>query len=77
MNELQKAALTRAYRTLAQGLSGSTFATALTAAMVALIEGNDQRTTLIVLAGSVVTTLVAAFQSYWMGISQGLPEVTE
>lgn len=69
MVDIHKAALKRAYRTLAQGLGGSAVSTALTAA----ITGGDG--TLIALAATLGSTAVAAFASFWQGVAQGLPEV--
>lgn len=77
MVDLHKAALTRAYRTLAQGLGGSATATALTAAITAMVGAGDEapRNALIALAATLGSTVVAAFTSFWQGVARGLPEV--
>jgi len=76
MTALHKAALKRAYRTLAQGLGGSATATALTAMLTALV-GQSEHTALaasIAAAATLGSTLVAAFTSFWQGVALGLPE---
>lgn len=74
MTTLHRAALKRAYRTLAQGLGGSATATAL-AALVAAMVGGGTDTALVAAAASIGTTVVAAFTSFWQGVAGGLPEV--
>ena len=69
MRAIHKAALIRAYRTLAQGLAASTVTTAL----VALVSGLGVRDALVALG----TTLVTALASFWAGIAKGLPEAVE
>lgn len=77
MVDLHKAALRRAYRTLAQGLGGSTTATALTAVITAAVGAGEDtaRNALIALAATLGSTIVAALTSFWQGVAQGLPEV--
>lgn len=77
MNKLHRAALKRAYRTLAQGLGGSATATALAALIAAMVGGGTDtaHTALIAAVASVGTTVVAAFTSFWQGVARGLPEV--
>jgi hypothetical protein len=79
MIEIHKAALTRAYRTLAQGLAGSTTATALTAVITAAVGAGEDtaRNGLIALAATLGSTVVAAFTSFWQGVAYGLPEVDD
>lgn len=79
MKNLHKAALTRAYRTLATGLGGSATATAMTAAITALVGAGEDapRNALIALAASLGTTVVSAFTSFWRGVAGGLPEVPD
>lgn len=79
MVDLHKAALTRAYRTLAQGLGGSATATALTAAVTAAVGAGEDtaRNALIALAATLGSSVVAAFTSFWQGVAQGLPEVDD
>lgn len=68
MNTLHRAALKRAYRTLAQGLGGS----AVTTALVALVtDGQSAGEAALVATATVV---VASFASFWQGVAQGLPE---
>lgn len=76
MKNLHKAALKRAYRTLAQGLGGSTVSTGLTALVAALAGAGDDtpKFALIAAAAAVGTTIVAAFTSFWQGVALGLPE---
>lgn len=69
MKALHRAALVRAYRTLAQGLGGSAVATAL---LALITDGETARVGLIAALG---TTLVAALTSFWQGVAAGLPEV--
>jgi len=70
MKTLHKAALIRAYRTLAQGLGGSAVATAATAVLT------DGRTAVTVLLATLGGVLVAAATSFWQGVAAGLPEVS-
>lgn len=77
MTALHKAAARRAYRTLAQGLGGSTVTTALFAAIVAVAEGDAGRAALIAAAVSIATTVATAFGSFWQGVAAGLPEAPE
>lgn len=78
MVDLHRAALIRAYRTLAQGLGGSAVTTAL-AAVIAAAAGGEQtlNVALLAAAASLGTTLQAAFGSFWQGVAQGLPEADE
>lgn len=69
MKSLHKAALIRAYRTLAQGLGGSAVATAAVAIFT------DGQSALTVLLATLGTVLVAAVTSFWQGVAAGLPEV--
>ena len=68
MKELHKAALVRAYRTLAQGLGGSAVATAF----AAVITGGTAAVP--VALGAVGAVIVSAVISFWQGVAQGLPE---
>ena len=68
MKELHKAALVRAYRTLATGLGGGAVATAL----AALFTGGAEAVP--VLIGAVGAVLVSAVTSFWLGVAKGLPE---
>lgn len=77
MKSLHQAALVRAYRTLAQGLRGSAVSTAAVAVITAAASGDTLRTALVALAATLGTTVVAAFSSFWEGVSKGLPEVDE
>lgn len=79
MASLHRAALRRAYRTLAQGLGGSATATALTALVMALTsaDGASWRPAALVAASTVGSALVAAWSAYWVGIKRGLPEVAD
>jgi len=79
MIEIHKAALTRAYRTLAQGLGGSATATALTAAITAAVGAGEDtaRNALIALAATLGSTIVASFTAFWQGVAYGLPEVDD
>lgn len=77
MVDLHKAALRRAYRTLAQGLGGSTVVTAVTAVVAALGDADAVRTAGLAALISVGTTIATAVGSFWQGVAQGLPEVTE
>lgn len=75
LTTLHKAALVRAYRTLAQGLGGSAVATALAAAAAALFtDGSTRTAALIAAAATLTSTVVAAFTSFWQGVYRGLPE---
>lgn len=79
MKQLHRAALTRAYRTLAQGLGGSATATALAALVAAVVGGGAEavETALVAASASLATTLFAAFTSFWQGVAHGLPEVSD
>lgn len=75
--DLHRAALTRAYRTLAQGLGGSAVVTALVALVAAL--GGDADTLRVAILAAVIavgTALVAAIGSFWQGVASGLPEAS-
>ena len=72
-----RAALIRAYRTLAQGLGGSAVSTALVAVVASLAGGETGQVALIASAASVGTVVVAALASFWQGVAQGLPETVE
>lgn len=74
MRDLHKAALRRAYRTLAQGLGGSTVITAITAVVAATGNSDAARTAGLAAIISVGTTIVTALGSFWQGVAQGLPE---
>lgn len=69
MRALHRAALKRAYRTLAQGLGGS----AVTTALVAVTTDGQAAGKAAVVA--LVTVGVTAFASFWQGVAKGLPEV--
>ena len=71
MKNLHRAALVRAYRTLAQGLGGSALSTILVSLFT---EGSA---TVPALVASVGAVLVAAFVSFWQGVAQGLPEASD
>lgn len=75
MVDLHKAALRRAYRTLAQGLGGSTVVTAVTAVVAALGDADAVRTAGLAALISVGTTIATAVGSFWQGVAAGLPEV--
>ena len=68
MLTLHKAALIRAYRTLAQGLGGSAITTALTALLV------DGETALKAAGIAAGTVLIMAIASFFQGVVAGLPE---
>lgn len=72
---LHKAALRRAYRTLAQGLGGSTVVTAITAVVAALGDSDAARSAGLAALIAVGTTIVTALGSFWQGVAAGLPEV--
>ena len=75
---LHRAALTRAYRTLAQGLGGSAVVTALVALVAAL--GGDADTLRAAGLAAVIavgTAVATAIGSFWQGVAAGLPEVTD
>lgn len=71
MKTLHKAALIRAYRTLAQGLAGG----AVTTALVALVSGQTSAGSAALVA--LGTATVTAFASFWSGVAKGLPEATD
>ena len=71
MRALHKAALVRAYRTLAQGLAGS----AVTTALVALVSGQTAAGSAALVA--IGTAIVGALTSFWSGVAKGLPEAEE
>jgi len=77
MSALHRAALVRAYRTLAQGLGGSAVSTALVAVIASLAGGETGRTALIAAGASLGAVVVAAFGSFWQGVALGLPETAE
>lgn len=77
MLSLHRAALIRAYRTLAQGLGGSAVSTALVAVIASLAGGEAPRTALIAAGATVGSALIAASASFWQGVARGLPEATE
>lgn len=77
MGALHRAALIRAYRTLAQGLGGSAVSTALVAVITSIAGGEPGQTALIAAGASVGTVVVAAFGSFWQGVAGGLPEAPE
>lgn len=68
MKELHKAALVRAYRTLATGLGGSAVATALASVVTGGVAAVP------VALGAVGAVVVSALSSFWMGVAKGLPE---
>lgn len=76
MSAIHRAALIRAYRTLAQGLGGSAVSTALVAVITSIAGGETGQTALVAAGASIGTVIVAAFGSFWQGVAQGLPEVT-
>lgn len=71
MRELHKAALVRAYRTLAQGFGGTTVSGALA---LVFTDPANARNAIVVALGS---TVVAAVISFWQGVAQGLPEAQD
>jgi hypothetical protein len=73
MNKLHKAALLRAYRTLAQGLGGSAVTSGLVALVMAMTDGN-MKVAALTLCSSVASVCVAAVASFWQGVARGLPE---
>lgn len=77
MKELHKAALVRAYRTLATGLAGAATTTGLTALIAALVGAGTLTPVLALtaLGASVGGVVVSAWGSYWRAVSQGIPEV--
>ena len=75
MVSLHKAALRRAYRTLAQGLGGSTVVTAITAVAAAVGDADALRSAGLAALISVGTTIATAVGSFWQGVAAGLPEV--
>ena len=77
MVDLHKAALKRAYRTLAQGLGGSTVVTGLVAVVAAIGDADALRTAGLAAIISVGTTVATAVGSFWQGVAAGLPEVVE
>lgn len=78
-DDLRKAALARAKRTLYQGLASGALVAGLTGALLALIGGDleDARLGLVAAGGALVTVLGAAATSYFQGVYQGLPEAPE
>ena len=77
MLSLHRAALIRAYRTLAQGLGGSAVTTALVAVVASLAGGEAPRTALIAAGATVAAAVLAALASFWQGVARGLPEAVE
>ncbi len=77
MKSLHRAALKRAYRTLAQGLGGSAVATALAALVAAANDADTARTALAAAGVAVGTVVVTAFGSFWQGVAGGLPEADD
>lgn len=71
MRALHRAALIRAYRTLAQGLGGS----AVSVALIAIFT--DGQAALPALGAALGTTAVAALTAFWQGVAKGLPEVPD
>lgn len=74
---LHRAAAIRAYRTLAQGLGGTTVTTALVALVAALGDADALRTAALAAVISLGTISVSAVASFWQGVAQGLPEVED
>lgn len=68
MRALHRAALIRAYRTLATGLGGS----AVSVAAVAILT--DGRDALPAAAAALGAVVVSAAASFWNGVARGLPE---
>jgi hypothetical protein len=68
MKALHRAALTRAYRTLAQGLGGS----AVTTALVAIFVSGESAVKAALV--TVATVIIGAATSFFQGIAEGLPE---
>ncbi len=77
MRALHRAALIRAYRTLATGLGGSAVATALAGVIAAAVGGQPVSTAAIAAAGALASTVVSAAGSFWRGVAGGLPEVPD
>lgn len=78
MKKLHRAAARRAYRTLAQGLGGSAVITTLTGVLTALATDADAvKTAALAAAVAVGTVISTAVGSFWQGVAQGLPEVTD
>lgn len=77
MRALHRAALVRAYRTLAQGLGGSAVSSALAAVIAAAAGGEPVRTAAIAAGATVASAVVAAGASFWQGVARGLPEVPD
>lgn len=77
MVDLHKAALRRAYRTLAQGLGGSTVVTGLVAVAAAIGDADALRTAGLAAIIAVGTTIATAVGSFWQGVAQGLPEAAD
>jgi hypothetical protein len=77
MRDLHKAALVRAYRTLATGLGGTAISTGLVALISSLAGAGEMtaKAALLALAGSLGAVLVSAVGSFWRAVSQGIPEV--
>lgn len=77
MKALHRAALRRAYRTLAQGLGGSAVVTAIVAVVAA--SGDHDAASAAVQAGviAVGTVVATAFGSFWQGVAAGLPEAED
>lgn len=71
MKNLHKAALVRAYRTLAQGLGGTTVAGAL--ALIFTDPANAKSAVFVALGSAVVAAVI----SFWQGVAQGLPEAQD
>lgn len=79
MKNLHKAALKRAYRTLAQGLGSSVVLSAGTALIASAVGQGEQtlRAAGAVLIVSAGTAVLSAVGSFWQGVAQGLPEATD
>lgn len=77
MRTLHRAALVRAYRTLAQGLGGSAVTTALVALVAALADADAARTAALAAAVAIGTTITTALASFWQGVAAGLPEADD
>jgi len=74
---LHRAALTRAYRTLAQGLGGSVVTTAVVAVVTAAGDRDAVATAALAAAVAVGTAVVAAAGAFWQGVAAGLPEADD
>lgn len=78
MRALHRAAVIRAYRTLAQGLGSSAVITALVAVITAVgTDTSAVKTATLAAAVAVGTVVVTAIGSFWQGVARGLPEAKD